>query len=607
MNDCGIDITEFPEIKKAYFDGNVIAPDMPPPKVTITENIDDGDGNCSAFGRKREVGIQVSGEFICCDPEGKVSAREALISQFSVPYGDFSVDDSEFNGAQVQNVDVSVSNYRDSVPYSVSLKWIDPDFPEEGAGEISNPSNRVQASEDDETITVSQTVSAQPPETRPGEEESCQCSVEVVKNWVLSQISETCPLPRTIRVPDSANLPEFYDEDEEEDSANCSYSITRTWRITKRPTSGDYGENISVQGCRTISESYTLEDGETVTKQDLSYNGSVKWESPSPPSIDCQEDEDSEYQTHSESLEQVRSVLDRVIAEIIEEVGREPSSTSKTVSEQMPYSGSYSLSFPAPPVEEPEEPPGDDGLSSVISHDYNATVSVGQSGEFKVSVSGNFSANPSNNCQTACEIIEDSWGDYKPASIARANLSALKAALGDLLPDLQGSCENPPKISPEPEESSVKSDKKTCAKHYSYVFHEKAEEEDDPDWNYSVSVSKPVNSYTITPLLNGGFCVMEGPEKEGNITVSVRKKEVCPDEEEGEDIDFDEKARRIAESILPGEDLFPSNNGGCLETKNGATNSSSFNKSFVFGGDSAAAAGSGVNINNGGSGATSSF
>lgn len=602
---CGLDLEDFPEIKKSSFNGQIIADGMPPPKVTITENIDKG-GGCSNVDGEKSVTISISGELICCDPQGKIDAREDLLSQFSVPCGDFEVDENIFENSQVKSIDVSSSNYRDNVGYSISLLWVDPDFPDTDMGKIANPSNTIQASEDDETVTITQTVSAQAAKnTSCGESAACECSMSDVEAWVDGQISSSAPTPMTIKIP-SGDGGNCYEEETERDESNCSYSITRTWRINKKSSDDEDDKDLEVNQCRTVSTNYRYnKDNEYISEVSYSYDGDVSWNSTTNCEEGCEEGESED--DDGSALSKVTSKLDSLIDSILSLHNREPSSISRTVTESESPSGSYSISFEPPPEDEEtddDSPPG-------IKDSCNISASLNSDGIITVTVSGTFSADLENredgDCRTACELVNENWDESKYSGKAQTTYNKFKEALGpDVLSKFQGDCASSQQLNPEAVNSSVSEDSSDCSKSYSFTYSDVIEPNpSQKGWSYSASVTKPMNSITIEPLLNGGYCVTRGPEKEGTINVSGSREAGCT--EEGESFDADAEALRFASSILPGEDL-REESGGCQTSNSDGGAPSSFNKTYKYGGESSDSnSGSGVNINNQGGGAPTDF
>ncbi len=591
---CGIDISEFPEAKKSIFGGEIIADGHPPPVVSINENIESG--NCSGFNAEKAVTININGELVCCDPEGKLDAKDELLEQFSVACGDFEVDGHTFENCRVQNVDVSSSHYRDNVPYSISLLWVDPDFPEDGNGEVDNPQSSIQASEDDERVTITHTVSAVAAANTPCEEdEECGCELDGVIAWVESEISDEVPLPKTISLPDNpeGDGANCYDEDIEQDDANCSYSISRTWTLLKKPAkldAEDYGNNIVVKKCRTNTENSRFKDGEYITETTLSYNGNVSWEG----SARCEEDCDK-------ALGEVKQVLNKIVDDILGTVDREPSTLSVTTTDSRPPSGNYSITFNPPADEDPDSPEG-------INDERNVSVSMGEDGIITVVASGTLGIDGSyrlrtEDCRSKCEIINDAWDASKYPAIAKKVYNSFRSALGtELLEKLQGECSETPVLNPEPTSSSFSQDEDTCEINYSYTFTDAVEQSEHEGWSYTVTVTKPIDSVSISPLLNGGFCVIRGAKKEGTINVSGQREQSCEDDPE---FDLDKEAFRIASGILPGEDLREEDTG-CTTTRNGDDRTTSFNKTYKYGGGFGGAQ-AGISVTQLGGGAPDEF
>jgi len=545
---------------KSFFDGKQIAPNMPPPLVTITEEVDAG--SCSGYDARKSANIRVEGELVCCDPDDKISARESLLSQFSNSCGTFSAGGYSYQDAKVQGIDISQSHYRDNVSYSVSLLWVDPDYPDAVTARISNPSSVISADEDDEKVTIKHSVSAQAAENVDCGD--CACDIGPVKAWVLGEVSQSAPTPSSIQMPqnrggDTLNCP---DVNEEVNLGDCSYSITKTWVIAKKPVNvedDDGNDNITTTRCHTVSYDRNQ-------KKTDSYTGTITYVGAS---ISCDDPNDPKF------MAEVEAVLNAEIARI----SAKGKVTSKSITKSEPASANYSIEFAPDP---------DADTRGETLDEYNISTSFGTDGIITVTVSGTLKANQnypyatvSRNCK--CEAVEKAWEEAKYKGIADKAYDEIKEYLDDdIIMKLVGPClERGNGLNPQPTSESIKEGREDCSKNYSFTWDDRTQL--DAEWDYSATINRPIEQVSIKPLLNGGFCVIEGDEDEGSISVNGRRSQDCPDDPEW---DKDAVALEIAQSLLPGETL-KEDQEGCvttIETPVGPK-TSEFSKTFTYGGD----------------------
>jgi len=545
---------------QSFFKGVQIAPGMPPPLVTLTEDVDAG--SCSGYDARKSVDIRLEGELVCCDPDQKISVRESLLSQFEDSCGTFSVGANSYENAKVQSIDISQSHYRDNVSYTINLLWVDPNYPDPVTAKISNPSSVISADEDDEKVTIKHKVSAQAAENVECDE--CDCDIAPVKAWVMGEISASAPTPNSIQLPknrggDTLNCPDI---NEEVDLGACSYSITKTWVIAKKAVSvedNDGNDNISTTRCHTTSYDRNQ-------KKTESYTGTITYIGAS---VSCDDPDDPKF------MKEVETVLNAEIARI-EAKGNV---TSKSITKSEPATANYSIEFAPDP---------DEDTRGETLDDYSVSTSFGTDGIITVTVSGSLKYNQnypyttvSRNCK--CEAVEKAWNEAKYKTIADKAYQDIKQYLNeDIIKKLVGPClERSNGLNPEPNSESVKEGREDCSKNYSFTWDDKKQL--DAEWDYSATINRPIEQVSIKPLLNGGFCVIEGDEDEGTITVNGRRSQDCPNDPEW---DTDKVALEIAQDLLPGEDLREGEEGcvTTIETPVGPK-TSEFNKTFKYGGN----------------------
>lgn len=545
---------------QSFFNGAQIAPGMPPPLVTLTEDVDSG--SCSGYDARKSVNIRVEGELVCCDSDQKISVREALLSQFSNSCGNFSAGGNSYDDAKVQGIDISQSHYRDNVSYSISLLWVDPSYPNAVIAKISNPSSVISADEDDQKVTIKHSVSAQAAENVACGD--CACDIGPVKAWVSGEISQSAPSPNSIQLPQNrgGDTLNCSDISEEVNLGDCSYSITKTWVIAKKPVSvedNDGNDNITATRCHTVSYDRNQ-------KKTDSYTGTITYVGAS---VSCDDPNDPKFMT------EVEDVLNAEIARI----SGKGKVTSKSITKSEPASANYSIEFAPDP---------DSDIRGKTLDEYNISTSFGTDGIITVTVSGSLKANQnypystvSRNCK--CEAVEKAWEEGKYKGIADKAYNEIKEYLNDdIIMKLVGPCfDIAGALNPEATSESIKEGKQDCSKNYSFTWDNR--KQIDAEWDYSVTINRPIEQVSIKPLLNGGFCVIEGDEDEGTISVNGRRSQDCPDDPEW---DKDQVALEIAQGFLPEEDL-EEDQEGCvttIETPVGPK-TSEFSKSFTYGGN----------------------
>jgi hypothetical protein len=558
---------EFPEDRLVKFDGNVIADGMPPPVVTAKSEVQKG--NCAGFNGYRRSNISINGELTCCDVDEKIAAREALLSTFSSDCGDLSVCGETWEDCRVQSVDISTSHYRDNVPYTITLIWTDPDFPDKDSAKITDASDVVEASEDDTMVTVIHRVSAKTAETE-GCDGGCDCDVSSAKDWATGRISSSAPTPAAIDIPqnqggDTLSCPDIQ---ESIDLVQCTYEISKTWQIAKNPVvvdDEDGNRNITSTKCVTTSEDrnqlVTISVSGTIT-----YVGGV---------VSCDDPNDPKFMSEVEGV--FASTKEKIISEYSGKHGS-PDSTSINKSEN-PATISYTIEFRA-------EPLGDTRGDTI--DEYCVAGSISGDGIISVTVSGTMRANDaklkSQSKQCRCEIVQAEFDSAKYKGIGLEFYDRFKSLIDEeALKNLVGPCHEDNSLNPTPRRESEKEGKDDCAMSYSYTWDDMKEKEEQ--WNYSVNITHEQQQVKIQPLLGGKFCVIKGDEDPGTVNVSGQRSQECLDDPEW---DKEGIAKGFIKEVLPGETMKTSGkNKDCIETKTYAAGAadSAFNYSYEYGGN----------------------
>ena len=555
MSNCGYnegDLTGSP----VSFGGSQIAPGHPYPVVKIKENID---GAKCGFGGQKSVSISIQGELVCCDPVEKMNASESLNSKFSEHCGNFSAGGYSYENCRVESFDLSQSNFRNNVAYSASLIWFDPDYPSGDAGKVRDVTDSIQSSENDDTVTVTHTVSAFAKESQ--DCDSCGCDTSDVRSFVESRISSSCPTPQIINIPNNKNATghDCPEVTEEQDDESCFISITKVWTINKNLDllPSGYSKNIKVTSC--TESQYDRNQKETIT-----ISGSINWEA----SVACQEDCNS-------ALSEVLSALSSEVSKAIASNSGKKANVQKGWSDAFPPSANYTVTFPPEP----------DDIEEKYKDNYSISVSFGSDGVGTVNVGGTLSANGqalktiSENC--LCEVVDANFsGEGKYRGEATKYYGMIKGIMANAIAKIQGPCakDNPLRLE--------NSDVEKCeagSKKYSYDYTDK--EEKDAQWNYSVNVSKPLEQVSIQNTLGGGYCVTRTDSyNDGSVSVNGSRSQNCPGDP---DFNVDGLALDLAKAATGAQDL--KTQGNCTETVNGDKEKNTFSKSFTYENDQAGA------------------
>ncbi|NDG51757.1 MAG: hypothetical protein EBY39_01865 [Flavobacteriia bacterium] len=558
-----VDLELFPSAKQAQWNGNVIAPDMLPPTITVKQLINKG--SCSGQDAGKYATLSIDGILACCDSDEKVSAREALLELFSTDCGTLEVDGNTFEHVRVKGVSVSSSSYITNVSYSITLEWVDPEYGT--AFKIENPSSIISADEDDEKITVSHNVSASV--SNFGECPDCTCDITEATEWVLGNISEECPKPATINFPknpmsDTLNCPNI---EESVDLANCTHSMTKTWFIYKNvvePDDGDDNKNVTSTYCKTISE-------DRDQRQTITHSGTFTYNmSPS-----CEDPHDPKFMKVLETLLEKR--LNKY-----EGYGADVDERSITKSENPP-SIQWSITFLPDPVEDKRGKTIDEYcLSSSISGD--GIVSITINGTLRANENYPFTT-VSRNCK--CEAVEEAWDPEKYFPLANEFYSRFRTYFSeDMIKILLGPCFERGSLNPNTEQENLREGKEDCSKNYSFTWSDKKEL--DREWDYTVNITDPIENVSIEPMLNldqsgePKFCVIKSNNfNDGRLSISGQKSQDCPDDPEW---DVDSVARTLAENILPGVTLIELDQRCTTETSHevGKKHPSQFSKNYRF-------------------------
>jgi len=552
---CGIDTEKFYGEPVSFAGYTFGAGEQPPPEVNIKENIEKS-GPCSKGSRS--YSIDIKGELVCCDPQEKIDASASLVSAFSESCGTFSGGGLSLDGTRVSALDVSSSNYIGSVPYSVSLFWQDPDY---GSGDVENVVNSVQSVQNDESITITHTVSASASASQGGSCKDCgDCDLSTVQDYVNGLISDdsSAPSPISFSVPNNPNLKggDCPTVTEETDPEKCFFSITKVWTIRKKlnPNSSDYGDDIKVTKCEEVSQD---ENG----KETKTISGSISFEGNSSCEAECED-----------NLAKVESAMNAEIDLGVNSQSGRKANVSKTINEGINPSASYTITFPPEP----------DKSGQACKDNYSVSVSFGSDGVGTVSVQGSVSANPnlidsqSENClcQAAAQCF-DGGGAAQAAAMQYYNL--VKGQMGDAMQKIQGPCAQNNSLGPNPEEEDVEECEGGSIS-YSMSFSDKEVTGDGGSWNYNISVNRPVEIMGIQPTVGGGYCVTKnGQMTEGSASASVCKEE-CPGSTAP--FDADGEALSLAQQYTGANNLVPQSK--CSETVEGDTDENCSDKSYKW-------------------------
>jgi len=558
-----VDLSLIPNAKLVFYNDMPLGEGMPPPKVQFKQTIQKG--SCSAKDGVKYGTITIDGIFACCEAEEKIAARDQLLAMFASDCGSIRIDNNVFDNIRVKQVSVSSSNYLGNVPYSIVLDWVDKDY---GTGfKVENLTSSIIADEDEEKVTVSHVVSAQ--SSGSGECVDCNCDITEATNWVLNEISDTCPVPTTIRIPknplsQTLNCPNI---EENVDLASCSHSITKTWVIYKNiVTEDDWDDNKSVSStyCKTISEGRNQ-------RQTINHSGTLTYNLiPS-----CENPHDPKYMEVLEKI--LKSTFKKYDA-----YGAKVDERNITKSESPP-SIQWSITFLPDPVED---------VRGKTIDDYCFSASISGDGVVSINVNGVLRANEnypfatvSRNCK--CEAVEEAWNPSKYFPLAEDFYERFKAQLGEkVLKRLMGPCHLYAKLNPNPENENEKEGKDDCSKTYSFLFTDKKEM--DREWDYTIDITDPIEKVNISPLLNLDatnqyrFCVIKTTEfSEGRVTINGQRRQDCPDDPVW---DKDAVAKTLAQNVLPGIDLREADDHCNTDTiyQKGKEHPSRFSQSFVF-------------------------
>jgi len=556
-----VDLSLIKNAKLVFFNGNQVAPDMPPPEVHVSQTINNG--SCSGKDAGKYGVVTLNGIFACCEPEEKIAARESLLALFAKDCGTLEVDQNIFENVRVRQVSVGSSNYLDNVPYSVTLDWIDENYG--SAFLVQNISSVVSAQEDDDKVSITHTVSAQA--SNSGDCEDCTCDMTEPTKWVLGEISDAPPVPATISIPknplsETLNCPNI---EESIDLASCTHTLSKTWVLYKNiVTEDDWDDNKSVTSTyvKTISEDRNQ-------RETINHSGTLTYNmSPS-----CENPHDPKY------MEVLEDIL-KTVFEKYDAFSSKVDERNITKSESPP-SISWSITFLPDPIE--------DERGKTID-EYCMSAAMSRDGVTTITLSGNLRANEnypfatvSRNCK--CEAVEEAWDPAKYFPIASEYYQRFKGHFGqDIMKKLMGPCFEQSELNPNLENENVREGKEDCSKNYSFTWTDKKEM--DREWNYTVDITDPIEKVNITPLLNidSGyrFCVVKSNEfSEGRVTINGQRTQDCPDDPIW---DKDAVAKTLAQNALPGYDLFEVDDHCNTETiyAFGKEHPSRFSKTFKF-------------------------
>lgn len=539
---CGTDPDKF--MGSAIDFNGEIAPGHPPPTVTI--DISKSGGDCG-IGEVRSAVINISGELVCCDPQQKINDRKALVTKFSQSCGDFSAGGTVYEGARVQSFDISSSDYLTNVAYTASLTWVDPNY--NSGARVSDPVDSVQASETDDSVTVTHVVSATG--LPPVDCDACGCEQSEARAFVNSRISSICPIPKTISIPQVEACEEVTTET---DNSSCFFSITKTWTFDKSQLFQANAGDLKHSKC---TEESTDQYGDVTTT--ISGNIDV-----SSSAAGCSEEEcGALYNSIVSAVEQAVSAASGQYS------GGGTPSVSKSFNDSNPPSGSYTVTIP------PVKKDASGGTGGGLKEDVNISISFSGDGVGSVSVSGNVSNdNSGGGSGCLCDGVDIDSGKY--SSMAQEYFNKVKAKLGDAMDKLSGPC-HAQKGSLSQNSEDIQECKDGTAG-FNFGFDDRSESDRQFSWN--LDLNRPVKKIAISPTIGGGYCAIDtGKYGDGSINVNGGKNQNCPDDAK---IDMDALALDLAQQASGGLPVREQGNGDCKTTYTGGGDDSSFNKSFSF-------------------------
>lgn len=551
MSDCGIDETKFFG-SSVSIGGSSLPPEgQPPPLIKIKENIEEA--GCSGGG-SRIINIDISGELVCCDPSGNIEAADSLQEMFESDCMDFSAGGYSFENARVNSLEIASSTFIGKVPYSASLTWTDPDY---GDGSVTQPSNSVQSVQNDDTVTITHTVSAT---GGPNKEDcdECGCNMSDVEDFVDGLISDddSPPSPKTFSIPKNPNTSgtDCPTVTEKKDEESCFYSITKVWTIRRNLdlNASSYGDDIKVTKCTETSED---ENG----KETIKISGSISFDGSIACDVDCQA-----------SLKKVEDALEAEKNIALSSISGREANVSFSFSEGSSPSGNYTVTFPPEPDDS-----GDDTKDSA-----SISVSFSNDGIGTVTVSGSLTANQqklktvSENC--LCEVVDAAFkGEAGAKALAVEYYDTIKGNITDALKKIKGPCFAQSQLGNAPETEDV-GECEGGSLSYSYTWTDK--EEKDAQWNYNVNVSRPIEKASIQNTIGGGYCVTRsGQYSDGSVSVSGSRSQNCPDDP---DFNTDAIALELAQKYSGSNNLKPQDS--CTKTVVGKQEENTFDKSFKF-------------------------
>lgn len=568
---CGYDVGDLGE-EVSY--GGVITPGMPPPKVTIKETVDKNQADCSTGKSPKTIQISLEGELVCCDPIEKMDVAQDLKSKFASPCETFSAGEYTYKGARVVSFAINSSDYRDNVSWSASLEWKDVS----SGDDISDKSNVINASEDDDFVTITHTVSAKGSFSGSSDASGCQdcgsdesdCGAGAM-DWVRENISADTepPSPTTITIPNNkgesgADCPDIQ---EQADPTNCSYSITKTWRIPKKykPSSNNNGIKHTV--CK---ENSTDADG----KETIKISGNLSWEGGSV----SDGDEGCSSGGCSDTIK--NNISDRINEKISyykSQYSGRKINVSKNISSGDPPSGSWTVTVL------PEADGGSGGLGDSVRDSYSMSVSVSSDGVSTAQINGTVSANTSassSECKL-CEAVDDFFNPNKYQSKIQSFFQSLSSDQPDAMKKLSGPCDSG---GGEPADLKLMdSDVDDCddgSLSFSYSYEKSAGGDNPGGWNMNINETRPVSSSELRATVGGGFC----PPSEGDGNKTGGKVTVSGSRQSGPDCDDDgdigASALDYAQRLSGKEDL--SSEEECSVTIDGESDDGNFNATYNY-------------------------
>jgi len=561
--DCGY---ELDGLGKEVSYGGVITPGMPPPKVTIKEVIDEENRDCGSGETPKLVEITLEGNLVCCNPVEKMDVAQSLKAQFKSPCENFSAGDYSYNGARVTNFAISSSDYRDDVRWSADLMWTDTLL----GDEVTDKSNVVNASEDDDFVNITQTVSAK---GLFADAENCKdCEPECTsgaKDWVEENIAkdDSPPSPSVVTMPKNrggknSGCPEVQ---EQSDPTSCSYSITKTWRLPKRISSSN-SKGLKHSECK---EESTDEQG----KETIKFTGDLSWEGDSE---DCGE----------QCIDLVKDVISERMEEKIKHYKNiysgKKTNVTRNISGGKPPSGSWSVTVL------PEADDGDD-LSSGVKDSYSMSLSVSTDGVATAQISGSVSADSSSSASECdlCGAVTDFFSASKYKSKIQGMFSSIESGQPEAIGNAAGPCSTT--ASGEPAALTLKDeDVDDCddgSLSFSFTYEKDPSGDNPGGWNVNINETRPVGGQELVATVGGGFCAPSGGGKDGNsqggsITVSGNRQ-AGPDCDEGDGGSMGGMSLDYAQRISGGKEL-TQQQGKCEVTIDGESDKNNFNDEFEY-------------------------